>query len=364
MSNFDLNYMKRAIEIAKKGVGFVNPNPLVGAVIVKDGKIIGEGYHQKYGELHAERNAIANCCESPQNAHIYVTLEPCCHYGKTPPCTEAIIEAGISKVIIGSTDKNPIVHCNGIQFLKDKGVEVVTGVLEEECDELNEIFFHYILKKRPFVIMKYAMTVDGKIATTTGRSKWITSEKSRENVHFTRNRVSAIMVGIGTVLADDPMLNCRCENASELIRVVCDSNLKIPFESNIVKTANKIKTYVAYTEDIENKSEELQRYGINLILTPKKNNKVDLNYLMDYLGGENIDSILLEGGSELNFSALENDIVDKLQVYIAPKIFGGKDAKSAVAGIGVNNPNEAFLFSSPKIQMFDEDILIEYKKVR
>jgi len=212
--------------------------------------------------------------------------------------------------------------------------------------------------------MKYAMTVDGKIATKTGRSKWITSEKSRENVHFTRNRVSAIMVGIGTVFADDPILNCRCENAGELIRVVCDSSLKIPFESKIVQTAKEIKTYVAYTEDIENKSEKLQGYGINLILTPKKNNKVDLNYLMDYLGRENIDSILLEGGSELNFSALENDIVDKLQVYIAPKIFGGKDAKSAVTGIGVNSPNDAFLFSSPKIQMFDEDILIEYKKVR
>lgn len=205
-------YMYRALELAKKGTGAVNPNPLVGAVLVKDNRIIGEGYHQKYGQLHAERNAIADCYrrgENPAGAELYVTLEPCCHYGKTPPCTEAIIENKIVKVYVGSNDPNPLVDGGGIAVLRAHGIEVETGILKQECDALNEIFFHYIRTKRPFVLMKYAMTMDGKIATVTGDSKWITGEAARRQVHEDRNRCAAIMAGVGTVIADNPMLNCR-----------------------------------------------------------------------------------------------------------------------------------------------------------
>ena len=205
-------YMYRALELAKKGTGAVNPNPLVGAVLVKDNRIIGEGYHEKYGQLHAERNAIADCYrrgENPAGAELYVTLEPCCHYGKTPPCTEAIIENKIVKVYVGSNDPNPLVDGGGIAVLRAHGIEVETGILKQECDALNEIFFHYIRTKRPFVLMKYAMTMDGKIATVTGDSKWITGEAARRQVHEDRNRCAAIMAGVGTVIADNPMLNCR-----------------------------------------------------------------------------------------------------------------------------------------------------------
>ena len=205
----DQDYMKRAIELAKKGEGWTNPNPMVGAVIVKDGRIIGEGYHARCGELHAERNAIASLTESAEGATLYVTLEPCCHYGKTPPCTEAILEQKIKKVVIGSRDPNPKVAGKGAKILRDAGVAVVEDFMRDKCDELNPIFFHYITTKTPYVVMKYAMTLDGKIATKTGASKWITQEAARREVQYMRHRYMGIMVGIGTVLADDPMLNVR-----------------------------------------------------------------------------------------------------------------------------------------------------------
>ena len=216
----DQEYMLRAIQLAKKGEGWTNPNPMVGAVIVKDGKIIGEGYHKKYGELHAERNAIASLTESAEGAVIYVTLEPCCHHGKTPPCTEAIIEQKNRKVVIGSRDPNPKVAGKGVQILRDHGVEVETGLLEEECLSLNEIFFHYITTKMPYVAMKYAMTLDGKIASFSGDSKWVTGEKAREHTHFLRKKYRGILVGIGTVLADDPMLHVRVEGWKSPVRMV------------------------------------------------------------------------------------------------------------------------------------------------
>ena len=226
--------MKHAVELAKKGEGFTNPNPLVGAVIVKDGKIIGEGYHKCYGQLHAERDALKNATESTEGADIYVTLEPCSHHGKQPPCCEALVEAGIKTVYVGSDDPNPLVSGNGYKYLEDNGVKVIRGILKDECDKLNEIFFHYITNKRPYVIMKAAMSIDGRTASYTGDSKWISNELSRENVHRTRKRVAAIMVGINTVINDNPILNCRCENPSHPIRIVCDSNLRIPLDCQLV----------------------------------------------------------------------------------------------------------------------------------
>ncbi|MBR1722506.1 MAG: bifunctional diaminohydroxyphosphoribosylaminopyrimidine deaminase/5-amino-6-(5-phosphoribosylamino)uracil reductase RibD, partial [Treponema sp.] len=263
-------FMRRAIELAKRGEGRTNPNPLVGAVIVKEGRIIGEGYHHSYGNLHAEREALKDCMErgeNPENAVIYVTLEPCCHVGKQPPCTHAIRDAKISCVVVGSRDPNPLVHGKGNAFLREQGVKVIEDFLKSECDSLNPIFFYYITHSLPYVAVKFAMTLDGKIATKTGLSKWITNEESRKYVHVLRNKYYGIMAGIGTVLKDNPMLTCRLENDSgELVgrnpvRVICDSNLRIPVESNIVKSAGEVRTIVAFADsernlEIENSLEQ------------------------------------------------------------------------------------------------------------
>ena len=247
----DEKYMSVAIELAKKGYGYTAPNPVVGAVIVKDGCIIGQGYHEKYGEPHAERNALASCSQSPEGATIYVTLEPCCHHGKQPPCTDAIIEAGISRVVTGSGDPNPLVGGKGIRILKDHGIQVTEHVLKEECDGLNPVFFHYIRTKTPYVTMKYAQTLDGKIACFTGASKWVTGEEARAYVQHMRNRHMAIMVGAGTVQADDPMLNCRLEGGRNPVRIICDSTLRTSMDSKIVKTAGEIRTVFANSSDFE-----------------------------------------------------------------------------------------------------------------
>lgn len=355
----DAEYMKEALRLAEKGIGFVNPNPLVGAVIVKDGRIIGKGWHRQYGGLHAERNAFADCTENCEGASIYVTLEPCCHYGKTPPCTEAIIEHKIKRVIIGSADPNPLVAGKGAAILREHGIEVTEGVLRQECDTLNEIFMHFITTVLPFVTMKYAMTADGKIACYTGASQWITGEKARENVQYDRLRHSAIMVGVGTVLADDPSLTCRIEGGRNPIRIICDSHLKTPLDSNIVRTAHEVPTIIVCCCDDSEKIAEYEGFGCRIIKTDEKDGHVDLNQLMSVLGSDKIDSILLEGGGQLNWSALECGIVNKVQTYIAPKIFGGIQAKSPVAGMGVPSPDRAFILSDTKIRQFGNDFLLE-----
>jgi len=357
----DKEYMRLALDEAQKGAGWTNPNPLVGAVIVKDGRVIGKGYHRIYGELHAERNAISDCKECMEGATMYVTLEPCCHYGKTPPCTQAIIEQGITRVVIASDDPNPLVAGKGIELLRQHGIRVDTGVLKEECDAMNQIFFHYIRKKRPYVLMKYAMTADGKIATCTGASKWITGEQARMEVQRTRHRYAGIMVGVNTVLADDPMLNCRLPNANSPIRIICDTSLRTPLASNVVKTAKKIPTIIATACEEEEKQKAYQEYGCEILLVPKKEGHIDMQELMKLLGEKKIDSVFLEGGAELNYSALKAGIVNKVQVYIAPKIFGGSNAKSPVAGVGIELPEQAFYLKNRKMTEFGEDILMEWE---
>ena len=356
----DQNYMLQAIQLAKQGEGWTNPNPMVGAVIVKNGRIIGKGYHKKYGELHAERNAIASLTESAEGATIYVTLEPCCHYGKTPPCTEAIIEQKIKRVVIGSRDPNPKVSGKGIKMLQEAGIEVIEDFMREECDRLNPVFFHYITTKTPYVVMKYAMTLDGKIATKTGASKWITGEAARAEVQHMRHRYMGIMAGIGTVLADDPMLNVRMEGWKSPIRILCDSGLRIPLDGQIVKSAGKYRTIVAYadSENTEAKRKRLHEMGVETICCPDENNQVDLKKLMKYLGEEGIDSILLEGGGTLNDSALRAGIVQEVQAFIAPKLFGGMNSKTPVEGIGVRFPSEAVKLKCTDICQIGEDIRI------
>lgn len=359
----DQEYMLRAIQLAKKGEGWTNPNPMVGAVIVKDGRIIGEGYHKKCGELHAERNAIASLTESAEGATIYVTLEPCCHYGKTPPCTEAIIEQKIKKVVIGSRDPNPKVAGKGAQILRESGITVVQDFMREECDRLNPVFFHYITTKTPYVVMKYAMTLDGKIATKTGASKWITGELARQEVQHMRHRYMGIMAGIGTVLADDPMLNVRVEGWKSPVRIVCDSSLRIPLDSQIVRSAKEYRTIVAYAgreenEEITEKIERLHAKGVDTVCCPDGRGQIDLKKLMTYLGNEGIDSILLEGGGTLNDSALRAGIVKEVHCFIAPKLFGGKNSKTPVQGIGIGLPSEALKLKCTDICRIGEDIRI------
>ncbi len=369
--SFEKEYMERAIELAKKGIGAVNPNPLVGAVIVKDGRIIGEGYHAKYGELHAERNAFANLTEEATGAEMYVTLEPCCHHGKQPPCVEAIVEHKIAKVYVGSDDPNEKVAGKGIKYLRDNGIEVETQVMKNECDEINPVFFHYITTGKPYVVMKYAMTMDGKIATYKGLSKWITGEEARNRVQHTRHQYKGIMVGIGTVIADNPMLTCRLEGGRNPIRIVCDSNLSIPIDCNLVKTAKDIPTIVGAIEkqptDEEyekylSKLQALEKEGVQVISVKAVDNHIDLEDFMLKLGKQSIDGILLEGGGTLNYSALSSGIVNEVQMYIAPKIFGGKDAISPVEGIGVEAPDMCFGFDLKKVEKIDEDILLTYVK--
>ena len=356
-------YMKRALELALRGLGHTSPNPLVGAVIARDGKIIGEGWHKKYGELHAERDAFAYCDKNGidcTGADMYVTLEPCCHHGKQPPCTDAVIAHGIKRVFIGSADPNPLVAGKGVKLLRSAGIEVTENVLRQECDAINEIFFHYITTKRPLVTMKYAMTMDGKIACRTGESKWVTGETAREHVQHERLRHSAIMAGIGTVLTDDPQLTCRLENGRDPVRIICDSSLRIPQDSNIVRTAAKIPTIIATVSADRDKAEMLEKNGCKILVTAEKDGRVDLSDLMWILGEEmKIDSILLEGGSQLNWSALSSGIVTKVQAYIAPKLFGGADAKSPVGGEGVASPAQAFMLANSRIVQLGNDLMIE-----
>jgi diaminohydroxyphosphoribosylaminopyrimidine deaminase/5-amino-6-(5-phosphoribosylamino)uracil reductase len=379
----DQDYMRRAIELAVKGMGWTNPNPLVGAVIVKEGRIIGEGYHRKYGELHAERNAIASLTESAVGATMYVTLEPCCHYGKTPPCTEAILENGIGRVVIGSADPNPKVAGKGARLLEKAGVLVEENFLRDECDRINRIFFHYITCHTPYVIMKYAMTADGRTATKTGASKWITGDAARMEVQKLRHRCMGIMVGIGTVLADDPMLNVRIPEGNSPIRIICDSRLRIPADSQICRTAKEYPTIVAYAQgegcgaeeplagtgihkevmgkESEEKMRRLEQLGVRLLPVSGGSGRIDLKKLMKLLGEQGIDSILLEGGGILNDSALRSGIVQEVQAFVAPKIFGGNGAKSPVEGFGVELPQDAFPLEFRKAAQIGEDLLIEYK---
>ncbi|MCT4542226.1 MAG: bifunctional diaminohydroxyphosphoribosylaminopyrimidine deaminase/5-amino-6-(5-phosphoribosylamino)uracil reductase RibD [Vallitalea sp.] len=355
-------YMNKAIELSKKGIGFVNPNPLVGAIIVKKGKIIGEGYHKKYGHNHAEINALNSCRESLKGATMYVSLEPCCHYGKTPPCVEAIIESGIEEVVIGMKDPNPLVAGKGINYLIQNGIKVTYGILEEDIKKLNKIFIKYITTNKPYCILKTAMTLDGKIATVSGDSKWISNEKSREYVHKIRHQVSSIMVGIGTIIADNPSLTTRLNNNEGVnpTRIIVDTKCRIPLDAKVI--SEKGNTIIATTDDAPlEKRKELERKGVCIQLINKKDGKVDLEKLVCKLGEMGIDSILLEGGSELNYSALNTGIVDEVIAFIAPKIIGGKEAKTPIGGEGISKMNNAFLLDDIEFKKVGEDLMIKGK---
>ena len=356
----DEMYMERALALAAKGRGTTTPNPMVGAVIVKDGRIIGEGYHIRAGEGHAEVNAFKNATEDVTGATMYVTLEPCSHYGKTPPCADKIVEKKIGRVVVGALDPNPLVAGRGIGKIRNAGIPVITGILAEKSAALNEVFMTYIVTKRPFVVLKAAMSLDGKIATAEGESQWISSEASREEVHRLRHELTGIMAGIGTVLADDPMLNCRIPGGKQPIRIIVDSHLQIPENSKLVSSAKEYPLIVATVENSDAvKKERLEACGAQIVEVPADpDGHVDLNILMERLGEMKIDSILLEGGGRLAEGALQAGIVDKVQFYIAPMLIGGENAKTPVEGRGISALSKAWHISDWKAETIGNDIKI------
>ena len=355
----DEQYMALALDLARKGAGWTSPNPMVGAVIVKDGQVIGQGYHAKCGDLHAERAALANCQGDPAGATIYVTLEPCCHHGRQPPCTDAILEAGITRVVVGSGDPNPLVAGKGLDILRSHGVAVTEGVLDAECKALNDVFFHYIQTGRPYVVLKYAMTLDGKIAAYTGASQWITGEAARNHVQQQRHRYRGIMVGVGTVLTDNPRLTCRLPGGRSPTRIICDTHLRTPLNANVVTTARETPTILATCCTDPERQRPYEAAGCQVLCVEEQDGHVNLPQLMERLGEMQLDSILLEGGGTLNWAALESGIVQKVQAYVAPKLLGGRTAKTPVEGTGVPTPDQAFFLRNSRITQLGEDFLIE-----
>lgn len=352
-------YMNRALILAERGMGRVAPNPMVGAVIVKEGRIIGEGYHEQYGTHHAEVNAIHRAVESVEGATLYVNLEPCSHHGKTPPCADLIIEKRIKRVVIGNLDPNPLVSGRGKEKLDRAGIETVVGVLEKECRQLNEVFLHYITTGRPFVVLKSAISLDGKIATSSGESKWITEEAARKDVHTLRNRYTAIMVGVDTVIRDDPQLTCRLEYGKDPVRIIVDSNLRIPLDSQVLKNQESNRTIIAAIKTVSLESVcRVEATGAKVVLCESKKGRVDLADLMDQLGAMKIDSILLEGGASLNDSAFAQGIVQKLILYVAPKIIGGAASKTFVGGEGISRLDQAYPLQIGSMERIGEDMKI------
>ena len=350
------------MELAARARARTSPNPLVGSVIVRDGEIIGEGYHQKAGEAHAEIHALNQTKGFAESAAMYVTLEPCCHWGRTPPCTEAVIRAKLANVFVAMKDPNPLVAGSGIRQLEEAGIRVQVGLCEAESRQLNEVFIKYITTGYPFVILKSAISLDGKIATASGESQWITSEASRMKGHEIRTQVDAILVGIGTVLQDNPSLTARLSERKneDPIRIVVDSHGRTPLGAKIFNPDSNAGTLIAVTENAPSeKIEALNSAGADILIVEEKEGRVCLRGLMRELGRKEITSVLIEGGGEINAAALQAGIVDKLVFFVAPKLIGGKDAPGPIGGAGVTRLAEAFELRDVKTAQIDTDFLIE-----
>ena len=335
--------------------------------------MLATGYHHRYGDLHAERDCLKNAREKgveAKGAAMYVTLEPCCHTGKQPPCTQALIEAGIALVVIGSRDPNPLVSGKGVLQLKNAGIEVVEDFMRDDCDKLNEIFFYYMTHKMPYIVLKYAMTADGRTATVTGKSKWITGKEARENVHRTRASLASIMTGIGTVKADDPLLTCRLDDGKEHhqpVRIIIDTNLDISVDSALVKSSSTSKVIVICGNSIapekNDKRESLFNKGVQIIDFERdcQTNRLDMKAVLQYLASIGVDSVLVESGGELAASVLP--YANEVHAYIAPKIFGGvSDIRVPIRGSGVDSPDDSVIFGKPEISVFGDDVLLRYKR--
>jgi diaminohydroxyphosphoribosylaminopyrimidine deaminase / 5-amino-6-(5-phosphoribosylamino)uracil reductase len=355
----DARFMKDALRLARRGLGRTSPNPAVGAVVVKDGEILARGYHKKAGSAHAEVEALDRLGGKAPGATLYVTLEPCNHYGRTPPCTKAILESGIARVVVGMKDPNPGVSGGGCETLLKGGIEVVSGVLEEECRLLNEAFVRFVLSGRPFVIVKSALTLDGFTATSTGHSQWVTNELSRQFVHRLRDRVDALMVGVGTVLCDDPWLTTRLEGKEgrSPLRVILDTRLRTPPDAKCLGPG--ARTLLAAGPDApREKIRELERRGVSTLLCPLRGGRVDLSALMDRLGERNVTSLLVEGGASVIGSLIREGLVDKFHIFKAPKILGGEDGLPLAAGAGPKRMDESLSLGSVRVRRFGGDLLI------
>ncbi len=358
MEHFHEKMMKRAIILAKRGIGRTAPNPAVGCVVVKDGTVVGEGWHKKAGTPHAEVHALRQAGERARGAEVYVTLEPCAHFGKTPPCADALIAADVSRVHVGMVDPNPKVCGKGVAKLRSAGIEVVVSLLEEDCRLLNEPFIKHVTTGLPFVILKSAMTLDGKTATADRDSKWITSDKSREYVHKLRAKLDAIMVGVGTVLADDPQLTSRIPGGRDPLRVIVDSSLRIPLAAQVLHLDSMAKTVIATVSDDEDRIARITDSGAEVLCCRKRSGRVDLHDLLAKLGGLGVQSLLLEGGGELAGEALRRGLIDKCMFFYAPKLVGG-EGLGPFAGKGVGLMADAFSLKNISISRQGEDILVQ-----
>jgi diaminohydroxyphosphoribosylaminopyrimidine deaminase/5-amino-6-(5-phosphoribosylamino)uracil reductase len=355
-------FMKAALGFARKGLGKTSPNPAVGAVIARRGQVVAAGFHRKAGGAHAEVEALNQLRGTARRGDtLYVTLEPCNHFGRTPPCTQAILEKGIRKVVVGMRDPNPHVTGGGCNYLSGQGVEVVTGVLEAECRRLNEWFVTYVTKGRPFVIAKTALTLDGWTATSTGHSRWVTNERSREWVHRLRHQVDGILVGVGTVMADDPLLNTRLKKGrgKDPVRIIVDTHLRIPVNARVLAHPHGSETLIAVSEDVPPRHlERLKTKGISFLVCPKKEGRIDLIALMDMLGKRSITSVLLEGGATLMGAMIREKLVDKFCIFKAPKILGGSDGRPMALGQGPSKMDQSIPLKDIRIKRFGDDLLI------
>ena len=368
--NINEKYMRMAIELAKKGAGGVNPNPMVGAVVVKNGEVIGRGYHKFFGGSHAEVHALEEAGKEAEGATIYVTLEPCSHYGKTPPCAKKIIDMGIKKCFIGSSDPNPKVAGKGVAMLKEAGIEVVENVLKEECDEVNQIFFKYIKTRIPYLFVKCGITLDGKIALSNGISKWITNSIAREKVQYYRNKFMGIMVGINTVLTDNPSLTARIENGVNPFRIIVDPNLQINEDCKVVKNNEDEKTVIItsqknqFAEDAENT--EIQMKQKRLVEENKvkfifiDGERFSFKKMLEEIGKTGIDSVLLEGGETLISLAFEENVIDGGEIFIANKILGDSGAKPFISGFAREKMDEAIQLTNVRNNIYGENVGIEF----
>ena len=357
--DFDEQMMARAISLARNGLGRTSPNPLVGAVIVRDGRIVAEGWHRKAGTPHAEIHALNMAGELARGATVYVSLEPCAHYGRTGPCARALVEAGVSRVVVAMTDPNPKVAGKGIAILQEAGIEVTTGVLEQEARQLNEVFLKWMTTGLPFVALKTAMTLDGKIATAAGQSQWITNEASRYETHRLRDIYDGILVGINTALADNPSLTTRLKEyqGRNPVRIVVDSRARLPLTAKLV-TDGAARTIVAVTEQASaERVEALRSAGVEIIVAGSSNH-VDMQSLMEQLGAMKISSVLVEGGGSVNFSLLQAGLVDRVYAFIAPKLVGGRDALTPVEGEGFQELDRAVELENIQLRQLGSDVLL------
>ena len=355
-------FMRRALELAAQARGRTSPNPMVGALLVKDGRIVGEGFHAFAGSDHAEVAAIRDAEGEAAGSSLYVNLEPCCHQGRTPPCVDRIIAAGIRRVVAACEDPNPTVCGKGFTALRGAGIAVEVGVLAEEAQRLNEAFFTFIRTGRPFVLLKAAASLDGKIATRTGDSRWITGESARQHVHHLRNEVDAVLVGIGTVLRDDPLLTTRLGTADQRdpTRVIVDNLARLPLRAKVINRASTAPTILAVSAMAPRpRLEALEREGVQILVVPESPRRVSLTHLLEVLGKQGIVSLMVEGGAEINASALKEGVVDKLLLFLAPILIGGNSTPTSVGGEGIDTLRQALRLRNLRVERFGEDILIE-----